>query len=207
MSDPNSLIKIPPFYPLLKTEILKHRSKSIDEILDTLTLGYINFRAPTKMRLNDHETIRLILGENRPLEYLAILISLREKTITDSIKTSNRMEAKLHSSGFRIDSITSERQALSLDKSTSWMWEIEALKGGQQQLHLVINILLNIEGESTPRTMRTYKRTIDVEIPLLQKVTIFIKGNWQWLWATILIPFFSLILRRRKNPKREKYRD
>jgi len=51
-----------------------------------------------------------------------------------------------------------------------------------------LNAKLPIDGNSTYRTIRTFKKEIRVEITRLQQTENFIKDNWQWLWTAIFFP-------------------
>jgi hypothetical protein len=65
--------------------------------------------------------------------------------------------------------------------------------GGQQQLHLVLNV--SVEG--TSRMIRSFERTIVVNVSWGQRLSGFASDNWQWLWAVIVVPIGGWLWRRR----------
>jgi hypothetical protein len=67
---------------------------------------------------------------------------------------------------FQITAITPEVQAVSKIQETEWKWEIHPKKEGKHKLHLTLTALLEIDGRSTPRTIRTFDKVIDLYLIL-----------------------------------------
>ena len=108
------------------------------------------------------------------------------------IKVSDRMQARLSGQGFKIEAITNETQAISGVDSTEWKWEIQPTKPGRQQLHLTLSATLNVEDERIPRTVRTFERTIDVQITWPQRFSRFFGSPLQWVLTVIVIPLLGV---------------
>lgn len=100
---------------------------------------------------------------------------------------------------FQITAITPEIQAVSKRQRTEWKWEIHPKKEGKHKLHLTLTALLEIDGKSTPRTIRTFDKVIEVNVTATQKTSLLFKNNWQWLWAAILVPVVGWLWKRRKK--------
>ena len=79
-----------------------------------------------------------------------------------NIKVSERMEARLSGYLFQVTAITPEIQAVSKYQQTEWKWEIHPREEGEQLLHLTLTALLEINGHSTPRVIRTFEKFIEV---------------------------------------------
>ena len=75
-------------------------------------------------------------------------------------------------------------------------------KLGTQWLYLSLTAHFEVDGKDMMRSVKTFDKVIEVEVTPLQKVSLFIKGNWQWLWATFFAPLgFWQWKSRAKNKK------
>jgi hypothetical protein len=117
------------------------------------------------------------------------------------IQVSDRMEARLSGPNFAITAVTPEVQAVTRTAVTEWKWEVEPRSKGPQHLHLTLSVLINADGASTSRMIRTFDKEIEVEVTWGQQVGSFLKNNWQWLWAVILVPGIGWLWRRKKGSK------
>jgi hypothetical protein len=108
---------------------------------------------------------------------------------------------RISGSNFAIMAIEPEIQALSRNEVTEWKWEVKPTSEGSHSLHLTLSALLDVDGERTPRAIRTFDKTIDIKVTWLQRASLFFAENWQWLWAAILVPMFGLVWRKRKEAR------
>lgn len=171
----------------------------IDEIIEKLEFGNIAFNTPSTLSLGDSEVIQLLLSQQLSIEELQQKIRAKGKTEGHRIRVSNKMEARLSGSGFKIEAILPEVQAVAASNNTEWKWKIEATKGGNQELHLTLSALLYLDDQPTPYVIRTFERTINVRVTLLRRISSFVAGNWQWLWTAVLIPVAGWIIHKRKR--------
>lgn len=161
---------------------------AIDTILERMSSGNIAFNAPQSMSLEDTTTIQLKLSLNTEISDLKRLIESEGAREGFSIKVADRMEARLTGQNFAITAITPEVQAISRSEVTSWSWEVKPKTKGKQYLHLTLTALIEINGNSAPRTIRTFSKAVNVEVTQAQQFESFVGQNWQWLWATLLVP-------------------
>ena len=161
---------------------------SVDDMLDKMEFGAIAFNVPENINVEDSKEILLMLSLAESVEKLKQSIATEGAKFGTTIKVSDRMEARLSGHMFQVTAITPEVQAVSKNKKTEWKWEIHPIKDGKHKLHLTLTALLEIDGYSTPRTIRTFDKTIEVEILATQIIKRFFNNNWQWLWAAILVP-------------------
>jgi hypothetical protein len=108
------------------------------------------------------------------------------------------MEARLTGYMFNITAITDEIQAVSESHNTEWRWEIHPKEEGKHSLHLTLTALIEVDGHSTPRAIRTFDKIIEVTVTRTQKLFNFFKNNWQWVWTAILIPIMGWLWKRKK---------
>ncbi len=75
-------------------------------------------------------------------------------------------------------------------------WSLSAKKPGQHKIHLTIVAIIDADGEKFRKSIKTYEKTIKINVSASQLVGGFISKNWQWLWAAILVPAGTLYYRR-----------
>lgn len=172
--------------------------EDVDHALGQMRFGNAAFNAPTAMKLSDTASIQLLLSLVTPIEELKGMVEGHGIKEGVRIKVSNRMEARLTGANFSITAVTPEAQAVSNNTTTEWKWEIKPISKGVQNLHLTLSALIDVDGSTTPRSIRTFDKTIVVEVTWRQKVSQFIEKNWQWLWAVMLAPLGGWIWKRRK---------
>jgi hypothetical protein len=173
--------------------------KAIDKLLESMSNGNIAFNAPQSMILEDTDTIQLKLGLNAKISDLKRLIESEGAKEGFKIKVAERMEARLSGQNFAITAITPEVQAISRNEITSWSWEVKPKTKGKQYLHLTLTALISISGNSTPRTLRTFSKAVNVDVTQSQQLESFVSQNWQWLWATLLVPIAGWVWKSKTN--------
>ena len=171
----------------------------VDRLLEEMELGTIAFNVPANINIDDSPQIQLILSLAETIEKLKQSISGEGEKVGATIRVSDRMEARLSGYMFQITAITPEIQAVSKRQQTEWKWEVQPKKEGRHKLHLTLAALLEVDEHSTPRVIRTFDKIIVVNVTMTKKIGLFIKNNWQWLWAAILVPVVGWLWKRRKK--------
>ncbi len=171
----------------------------IDMLLERMERANIAFNAPRSMNIGDSPKIQLLLSLGDTEEELKASIKAAGEKIGAEIRVNNRMQARLSGYMFQITAITPEEQAVSRRGRTEWSWEIHPKKEGQHDLHLTLSAIFEVNGRETRRVVRTFDRVIEVNVSAPQKITAFVKGNWQWLWAAVLVPIAGWLWRRRRG--------
>jgi Divergent InlB B-repeat domain len=170
---------------------------AIDRIIANLPRANAAFNAPTELALGESAVVQLRLSAQKSIRELKEEITALGEKEGANIKVSDRMEARLTGLGFEIEAVTPETQGISGQDVTEWKWEIEPTETGTQRLHLTLTALIEVDGEASPRTVRTFERMLVVDVALSTRVSEFVGDNWQWLWTAILIPVAGWLVRRR----------
>jgi hypothetical protein len=170
---------------------------AIDQIIASLPRANAAFNAPTALSLGESAVVQLRLSAQKSIRELKEEITALGEKEGANIKVSDRMEARLTGLGFEIEAVTPETQGVSGQDVTEWKWEIEPTETGTQRLHLTLTALIEVDGEASPRTVRTFERMLVVDVALSKRVSEFVGDNWQWLWTAILIPVAGWLVRRR----------
>lgn len=105
----------------------------MDELFATLEWANIAFNTPATLKLRQEAVIVLLLSLNESIEELRGRIAAVGEKEGARIQVSDRMEARLAGSGFRIDPVTPSVQAIG-GPTSEWRWGIRAVEVGPQQL-------------------------------------------------------------------------
>lgn len=173
--------------------------QEIDSILAGLPLATVAFNVPTDVALGESVVIQLLLSTKAPIADLQRKVTEAGERVGARIKVSDRMEARLTGPRFKIEAITPEAQAISSSELTTWRWEVEPTATGRQRLHLTLSAILDVRGSPSTRMIRTFDRTLAVDVSLSKRVANFLGNNWQWLWTAILVPAVAWYAARRKR--------
>lgn len=180
-------------------KIVRPSMSNVIKMLYEMEFGSIAFNSPTNINLYDSAQIQLILSLAETVEELKQSITEEGVKIGANIKVSSRMEALLSGEMFHITEITPKIQAVSKSQQTEWNWEIHPKKIGNHKLHLALIAHLEVDGHSTPRSIRTFDKIIEVNVSSKQKISLFFKNNWKWLWAAILVPVAGWLWKRKQK--------
>lgn len=176
----------------------------VEEIVSNLEWGNIAFDTPKKMKFEEPKIIELLLSPTKSVQELQVSLKSHEQTESARVQISNRMEADLSGIGFKIESLVPQEQAVYRGKTTQWKWEVTPTKDGDQNLYLTLSAIINVSNQKAPFVIRTFDKTIGVEVSVGQRISTFVGGNWQWLWASILVPLSPFLWKwyqRRRGKK------
>lgn len=170
---------------------------TIDKILAEMDFGNIAFNSPEKMKLNSPSSIQLVLSPTETIENLKKSIVAEGEKQGEQIRISDTMEARLTGTAFQIGAITPEIQGVTGKEVTNWKWEVRPTQYGRHNLHLTLSAVVTVKGSSVPRTIRTFERTIEVEVSSWQRTFVLFRENWEWMWTLVAFPVLGWWLRRR----------
>lgn len=191
-----------PAFPIVETpEVVDPSELLVDRILKKLEFGNIAFNAPRTVNIDDTVIIQLLLGFKTPIDELKKQIEAAGEKEGAHIRVSNVMEARLTGTNFAINAVTSEEQAVTRTDVTEWKWEVVPKKKGRHHLHLTLSVRINVDGFPTLRSIRTFDKNIEVKVTWDQQASSFIKANWDWLWAAILVPVAGWLWKKKKGAK------
>ena len=178
----------------------------VDLAVKSLKQANIAFNTPTAMKKNETYLISLKLSSTKSVDDLLAAIEGDEKESAE-VNYGNRMLASLVArkrGAFDIVSITSDEQAISsLVDETTWTWSVTPLDSGKKHLHLTLVALLDINGEKTPFQIKSFEKTIEVEVSALNALLDFIKASWEWIMGSLIFPLIVWLwkIRSTKNER------
>jgi hypothetical protein len=173
----------------------------IDRKLACLPLGNIAFNAPETIPLGEMAAIELLVSLAETEEQLRTAVRAAGPVESASVHVSPYMEAQLNGAGFRIESATPARQLLSRSERTRWRWQIEPTRADTLELTLTLSALFSVDGQERTRAIRTFEKTIVVDVPITHRLAQFIGNNQEWLGTALIIPVLGAVYRmfRRKR--------
>lgn len=161
---------------------------NIDDYIKSLNTGDAIFNVPETMKLKDKAILIFAISPN---EYTERYLFNKGKVEYVKIKVSERMKATLKGTGFEIiNMMDSEEQLVSLEEETLWRWQISPTNSGTQTLFLDVYAIVEKNNKDEIRQVKTFTKTINVEISPIRSFKHFVKTNWQFFASGIFIPIF-----------------
>ena len=202
-SPPPNQTPIPTDHSTAKPPTPSDELSQIDKVLASLPMGNMAFNVPAAVEIGQTFSVRLILSPTKSIaqiqEELDRSLPPRQSHESAQVRLTSQMEARMTGQNFEIVEVTPEILAVSGSEDTQWTWDVTPKQGGPQQLHLTVSAILYLNGQSTPRVVNEFDRKINVNVGFGYRVSSFIGDNWQWLWATLLVPAVGWLWRRRKK--------
>jgi hypothetical protein len=175
----------------------------VEQALGNLLLANVRFNVPKHIPMGRTRTIQAkvsaIMNENTFTER----IPPADRDEAQTLRVSHRMYATLNGGGgFDVSPIGRQLQYLSKKDETSWLWEVTPKQIGTQELTLVFEVYISIDGKDGTRTVRTLTPTIEVDTPWPENFTEWLKfiketgENMGWLWATVFVPLGMFAVNR-----------
>ena len=185
---------VPPAHPVTMTTSAPSPTFADEQLKGSANIA---FNTPDQIGLEEHRLIKLLLDVQRPGKQLEIELHEAGHTTTASIKISETVEARLTGAAFDIRAITPELQAISAEMPTEWQWEVTPKQEGKQRLFLAVNAILGNGADERKRSIRTFDRTIEVEVPP--------HNNAGWIatvvvLAVLVVALLSLLALRHRTP-------
>lgn len=165
-----------------------------DDILDQLSNAKISFAIPSKSNVDDVIYAELIVTPEELEEIIRHSIH-SDRVINSDILISMVMIAEIKTNDFNITHITPKEQALSGKESTVWLWKLDPIESGKKSVILTITAIVNTDLKTSKRHIKTFEKTVLIDITHTQQVKKFINTNWQWLWSVILVPLVLIVVR------------
>jgi hypothetical protein len=150
--------------------------------------GRLLFNPPDRMQLGQAERVEVRL--TRTLELDAELLENLGgpgKPQVEEIPAAPLMAVTLKGDGFRITAYSDEEQSVTPDGITTWEFDIQARKRGQQRLVMSVSLRIPVPGQRLEhKSIPVREATIDVQVGAPALVAHFISSNWQWFIGTAI---------------------
>jgi len=212
-------VKLPTFAPGTPPEqVLRELRKApakpeesrIDKKLDTAKNGQIVFNPPKQMQAGKHETVTVRIANSLARDLTAGMLGQGEPQ-NQNIKVGSEMGVTLKGPEdfFTIHLLnSSEKQAITNDDATQWLFDVLPLKAGQAHLILTAYVVLDTPDGVEQHDYPVFAREIDITTapkPFVPAALGFIGNNWDKLLAALvstgLLGWIVARLKRGSNSK------
>jgi hypothetical protein len=180
-------------FPPQRMQEIKLHSVRTPSLSPGLSWGKMANNIPSTMTVDTSYAI--IVSITKSLSKAILLQNLDTITSTfkdTAIQVSKLMTVKLvdESHAFSFDTTNNKQQSIDEFGNSTWEWNVEPLSGGWQRLGIWISAEVTVEGSPKPRDLPIFHQTVHVYASLFYPARKFWEKHWEWLIATIFIPFF-----------------
>lgn len=172
---------------------------AIDEALDELDVGEILYNPPLEMEVGKQERVEVRITRDITVNLSENLMGRGTPQI-EKIRTGTYMKVRLSGSNFKIDSLSDEEQLVAGHEFTQWNWDVTPVEGGEQLLSIIVTVVIKLPDSSwKSKELGVFSKTIKVKVSSRRALSQFIRNNWQWMMATLIIPTAAWLIRSRKK--------
>lgn len=100
-----------------------------------------------------------------------------------------------------IEVIKDGRQLLNPMGQTEWRWTLTPKAIGDYKVNVTVSAVVEIGSDRAERLVKVYDQEVTVFVTPADAAKYFFSKNWQWLWSTLILPFFVWFWRDRKKKK------
>jgi len=174
---------------VINTPIIESRAISTDEIVSQLKQANLALTVPKSSNIRNDVPVKLLVSVEQSQQDLIdeLNASSNSYVISDNVKISKTMSASITAPDFDINIITPVRQAIT-EGTTEWIWSLRPKTSGTHHITVTLVAHVMVDGERVEKHIKTFDKTLQIEITTHQKLTDFFLKYWQWLFTTLLIP-------------------
>lgn len=172
------------------------------DITEQLYNASMAFDVANTTLMGERLKAQLLINPVKEVEELVNELKSKKARINESVEISRIVSATLTGNDFIITPVTPQKQAISKNRNTEWIWTLEPKTPGDHEISLDIAAVVRIDGESTEYHIVTFSRNVDVKVKPVDEVLKFIKSYWQWLFTVLLLPVGKYWLTRKKKKKK-----
>lgn len=172
----------------------------VDDVLDQLAEASLAFVMPDRANVKSRVRAQLLISIRAMEQELTEELTVEGQEFTGRVLVSRVVLAKLTAPAFEVETITSERQAVSQTAATEWLWYLTPKKTGTHEVFLTITAFVYAdEANYVERHIRTFEKVIYVDVLPQQMVEAWLAKYWQWFFTVLLLPVLRYLWKRYKK--------
>lgn len=171
------------------------RDTLLTNIRERLLRATIAYTPPDTMRVGRLERLELAIipgTVSRPAAESTVAGGAFPATV-DTTRLSSRMVADLVGDDFDITRLGPRVRNVTKTEPGQWRWNVKPTRGGKHVLNLIVSALVPMAGTTDTIPVTTFDRDIHVQVDHVSGVWMFVKANWQWLWAAVVVPLAGAV--------------
>lgn len=166
-----------------------------NDVITNLFNASLAFAIRDRANINEDIKAQLLIDAKKEITQLEKELTVEGNSITKQIQVSKIIIAKLVAPDFEVTAITPEEQLLSLNSTTEWLWILNPKSHGIFEVNLSVIAILNVNGRESKHHLKTFDKTIVIEISQKQILQQWLNKNWQWITSTLIIPLVIFLFK------------
>lgn len=171
--------------------------KPADAVSKQLFSANLAFAVRDRANIDDDIKAQLLINPGRKLADLEKDLTVRGNKTSKKIQVSRVLRATLTAPDFQVTNITDEEQVLADTESTEWLWMLKPKTSGTHEINLSVTAVVKVNGRESKHHLKTFDKTIVIEITKQQVVESWFDENWKWVISTLIIPLLIFLFKER----------
>lgn len=179
----------------------KAETKKTDDWIEQLQRATVALTVPEKSNIHDDVRVELLISLQKTADDLKKDLSESGQRYAEPLFVSRIVSATITAPDFEIKKVTPERQVLSASNNTTWLWTLRPKTSGFHKIDVGVTAIVTTNNKEIDHHMKTFKKTVEIEITSTQILLQWLSEYWEWLASTIVIPLLLWLynLRRKRS--------
>lgn len=185
-----------------KTILLARKNTNInhdDSFVDQLKTANMVMTIPESANINDSVRVELIINAEKEIEKLKQDLTEKGKIYDNTITVSKLVHVNLTAPAFKVENVSPERQILSSVDNTTWLWTLKPSSVGIHNIDVTVTAIVFVKDKEVEHHIKTFKRSVAIEITNTQLITAWLSKYWQWILSTIILPLGIWLYKSKKK--------
>lgn len=179
--------------------IVKKNTVNKDEVAKQLFTASMAFTAPDNANIKETVKAQLLINPTADLDALEKQLSVKGNKSSQRIKVSKIIIANISAPNFEVDNVTPEEQAITQDDTTEWLWNLTPKSTGLHTVDLSVTAVVKVDNDSTTHHIRTFTKSVKIEITPKQVMSNWFDKYWQWSFTTLILPLVLWYYKKKKK--------
>lgn len=179
-------------------------SEKIESFTQKLFSAKLAFAMKDKANINEDIKAQLLIDPREEVKNLESQLTVDGTPLVKTIKVSKIVKATLIAPDFDVIKVTEEEQILSDAEPTEWLWKLSAKSFGKHEVNLSVTAIVKLDGREGKHHLKTFDKTITVEVTGKQLIIDWLKENYRWIISTLIIPVFVFLFKEKFKKLLEK---
>jgi len=150
------------------------------------------FSVPDKANIDDDIKAQLLIDTQKELQELEQNLTVSGNKSSNKIQISRVVKATVSAPDFEVTNVTDSEQLILENQTTEWLWTLRPKSVGTHSVNLVITAIITYEGRDKPFHVKTFDKTVTIEITPKQFIKSWLGENWKWVITGLLLPLLGI---------------